>query len=194
MEMNPAGQPVKPVHVYLKPGELCISERPVVVTTVLGSCVSVTLFHRARGLAAICHALQPRCQLNRSCQTPCEARYRYTSCVIDEMGKHMVKRGARLKELEVKLFGGAAVIGRSNGSPATANSIGQQNVAAAMEALIKAGMTLNVADVGGGFGRKLIFNTGNGEVLLKRIQNCGVRAETGRLFRANTALRQAKAW
>lgn len=173
-----AMQPIKPTHVYLKPGELCISGRPVVVTTVLGSCVSVTLFHRASGLAAICHALQPRCPRDNPCQNTCRDRYRYAACVIDEMGKRMAQTGIRLKELEVKLFGGASVLGRCDGL-VTANSIGQQNVAAAMEALIRAGMTLKVADVGGCFGRKLIFHTASGEVLLKRIQNISFFTETG---------------
>jgi chemotaxis protein CheD len=164
--MNP------PVHVYLKPGELCISKQPAVVTTVLGSCISVTFFHRPSGLAAICHALQPRCQQTAPCPTQCPNRYRYAACVIEEMSHCMAGKGVYLKEVEVKLFGGAAMMGRFNGKT-MAHSVGQQNIEAAMQALAKAGLTIKVADVGGFFGRKLIFDTVSGDVLLKRIrQNC----------------------
>ena len=45
--------------VYLKPGELHFATGPTVVSTVLGSCVSVTMFDRLSGAAAICHALLP---------------------------------------------------------------------------------------------------------------------------------------
>ena len=48
--------------IYLKSGEIYFTEEPVIVLTVLGSCVSVTLFHRRLGYSAICHGLLPRCR------------------------------------------------------------------------------------------------------------------------------------
>jgi chemotaxis protein CheD len=176
--VDTAIEPCGRARVYLKPGELCVSRRPVVVTTVLGSCVSVTLFHRPSGLAAICHAIQPKCQIRTPCPNPCRNRCRYAACVIEEMARLMTENGVHMKELEVKLFGGAAIIGRIE-RQTMANSVGQQNVAAATEALNKAGLPLKVADVGGYFGRKLIFDTASGDVLLKRIGHAVVPGACG---------------
>lgn len=161
-------------HVYLKPGELCTSEQAIMVTTVLGSCVSATFFHRATGLASICHAMQPWCP-HRSpdankCPPECKDRYRYVVCAIQDMSTKMVKLGVRPRELEVKLFGGAALIGPRRSS-IPANSIGQLNVKAAMDTINNCHLVLKVADVGGTFGRKIIFDTGTGDVLMKRLHN-----------------------
>ncbi|MBI5895736.1 MAG: chemotaxis protein CheD [Desulfobacterales bacterium] len=155
--------------IYLKPGELCVSNQPVVVTTVLGSCVSATFFHAASGLAAICHALQPRCPHSEKCSSACLVRYRYAICAISTMTRQMIAQGVKPKQIEVKLFGGAAMIGGQRPETA-APSMGQQNVTAAMETISDCGLILKVMDVGGTFGRKIIFDTATGEVLMKRLR------------------------
>jgi chemotaxis protein CheD len=156
-------------HIYLKPGELCISKHPAVVTTVLGSCVSVTLFHPVSGFAAICHVLQPKCPRPDLCGPECQHRYRYAVCTIEEMARRLLRHGLFAKEIEVKLFGGAAMIG-SQRSESLPHSVGQQNVKAAIETISASGLILKVMDVGGGFGRKIIFDTRTGEVFMKRLQ------------------------
>ena len=162
-------------HLYLKPGELCISQRAVLITTVLGSCVSATLFHRPSGLAAICHAMQPYCPQHMDCSSACRTKFRYAPCVISEMARRMAEYGIRPKELEVKLFGGSTLIGRpaeevESFSAGTSKSIGQQNVQSAMESLIDEGFIIKVTDVGGTSGRKILFDTRTGTVMVKRIR------------------------
>ncbi|MBT8339031.1 MAG: chemotaxis protein CheD [Desulfatitalea sp.] len=143
------------------------------MTTVLGSCVSATFFHRPSGLAAICHAMQPRCPRSlpssATCPAECENRYRYTVCAIEGMHRRLLQFGVQPHELEVKLFGGAALIGKNPGR-ADSRSIGQLNVKAATDSLIDCGLTLKVANVGGNFGRKMIFDTATGEVFMKRLK------------------------
>jgi chemotaxis receptor (MCP) glutamine deamidase CheD len=48
------------VKVFLKPGELYIGKEPAVVSNILGSCVSITMFSERLGAGGICHALLPR--------------------------------------------------------------------------------------------------------------------------------------
>lgn len=155
--------------VYLRPGELYLGSEPSVVTTVLGSCVSVTLLHKVTGIAAICHTLQPSCPNPELCFPNCQARHRYTVCTIEKMSRYMLSHGLRPRDIEVKLFGGAALIGTLT-KERIATSIGHQNVKAAMETIDKCGLMLKVMDVGGNFGRKIIFNTSTGEVFMKRLQ------------------------
>jgi chemotaxis protein CheD len=153
---------------YLKPGELCCTDRSVVVTTVLGSCVSATFFHRISGLAAICHVLHPQCPQPGACPDRCDAMHRYAPCAISAMAHWMAKRGVRPGQIEVKLFGGAAMMGQRSGR-IQPPSIGRLNAQAALETLQRLGMTLKVADVGGTTGRKILFDTATGEVWLKRL-------------------------
>ncbi len=158
--------------VYLKPGELYFSRTPAVVTTVLGSCVSATFFHRPTGLAAICHAIHPKCAQSAhaaGCPADCGIRFRYPVCAVVAISRQIALHQVRLREIEVKLFGGAALMGQFRRDP-LANSLGQQNVEAAMEAISNCGLILQAADVGGALGRKIIFDTSSGEVLLKRLR------------------------
>lgn len=155
--------------VYLKPGELFFSRQPAVVTTVLGSCISATFSHRRMGLAAICHAIQPRCPDRGRCRCECPAAGRYAECAIAAMARRMRSTGTRPRDMEVKLFGGAALMGKSD-SQTGAICMGRQNVISAMETISSQGLILKVADVGGALGRKIIFDTATGEVLLKRLR------------------------
>ncbi len=49
--------------------------------------------------------------------------------------------------------------------------VGQSNIHAVLKIIKAQHLTLTVSDVGGHLGRKLLFYTHTGEVLLKRIQS-----------------------
>jgi chemotaxis protein CheD len=155
--------------VYLKPGELIFSGEPAVIVTVLGSCLSVTMFSRRRALGGICHGLLPKCgQQKKGCHGECLEGFKYVDCSIRRMvqlfDRHKVKRS----DIEVKCFGGADMFNRPIERPGIV-SIGKQNVTAAEQILKSEGLKLHVVDVGGLQGRKIFFNTHTGEVLLKRL-------------------------
>ncbi len=156
--------------VYLNPGEMYFSAEPAMVMTVLGSCLSITMFSRQRGLGGICHGLLPKCGLQKKeCHGECLDGFKYVDCSIRRMvqlfDRYKVKRG----EIEVKCFGGADMFSRVIERPGTV-SIGRQNVMTAEQILKSEGLKLHVVDVGGLQGRKIFFNTRTGEVLLKRLR------------------------
>ncbi len=83
--------------VYLKPGEMHFSAEPAVVVTVLGSCLSVTMFCRRRKLGGICHGLLPKCgQQKKDCHGECLEGFKYVDCSIRRMvqlfSRHKVRR------------------------------------------------------------------------------------------------------
>jgi len=45
--------------IYLRSGEIHAAERPALVKTILGSCVSAVFFNRCQRIGAMCHALLP---------------------------------------------------------------------------------------------------------------------------------------
>lgn len=150
---------------YLKPGEVLVSRKPVLVTTVLGSCVAVTMFSPSQCVGAICHAMLPG-QPNRTNDLL------YVETAVRYLYGKMVKYGA-IGDMVVKLFGGAQVLDIANYS-STRLTVGEQNVAQAEEVFKELGLTVTKADVGGVRGRKLFFSIKNGDVYLRRM---GVRSD-----------------
>jgi chemotaxis protein CheD len=165
MNLSDEGLPI----IYLKPGEMHISGKPSIVVTVLGSCLSVTMFHRRAGLGAICHGLLPECGKKKSCNSVCADGFKFVDCSIKRMLKrfdvHDIKRG----EIQIKCFGGADMF---SVRPEMAGivSVGKQNIVTARKMFENEGLTLHSIDVGGNQGRKILFYTHTGEVLLKRFQ------------------------
>ena len=164
---------------YLKPGDLYHGERPATVSTILGSCVAVTLFDPGTGVGSICHAMLPRNPSLRGGET-----FRYVDSSIFSMMERFRALGIRKNEMEVKLFGGADVLEYHGESGL---SVGRQNIEIALEVIAEVGLRLIVSDVGGKVGRKLRFYTHTGEVLLKRMagsvaQRTGMSGDSGMIF------------
>ncbi len=156
--MHRTGSPLK--RVYLKPGELFVTREPVLVTTILGSCVSVTMFDRQTGTAGICHATLP--------DGGGSDNFKYVDAAVRYMLKYFRKLGITLPSIQVKLFGGSDMF--STGQAGTRNiTVGWQNISAATRCLAGCGLVPVAADVGGRKGRKLLFTTDTGAVYVKKM-------------------------
>jgi chemotaxis protein CheD len=154
---------------YLKPGEMYFSDKPAVVVTVLGSCLSVTMFHRRRGLGAICHGLLPKCSGQKGCYGECLEGFKYVDCSIRRMVQVFDHYKVRRSEIEIKCFGGAEMFTRKIEGSNTV-SVGRQNIISAENIFRSEGLKLNAKDIGGLQGRKIFFYTHTGDVLLKRLK------------------------
>ena len=117
--------------IYLKSGEIHYSADPENVYTVLGSCLSVTMLHRPSGTAAICHGVMPECRIKGGCGGACPEPGKYVDCAIRSMTKRFSGLGVSPRELEVKVFGGAATFTRRPGA-GEGISVGKRNTAAAL--------------------------------------------------------------
>jgi chemotaxis protein CheD len=146
--------------VFLSQGELHCTAEPTMVTTVLGSCVAVCLSDRARGLGGINHFLLPHCdgdQLN----------LRYGDVAIDRLLDGMLSLGARVGDLEAKVFGGAAVMPMN----APENNVGTRNVEVAMARLRSLGITVVARRTGGSRGLSVRLFTATGDVLIRAVRS-----------------------
>lgn len=164
MNLSDEGLPV----IYLKPGQMHISGKPSIVVTVLGSCLSITMFHRRAGLGAICHGLLPECGGKKSCNSVCGDGFKFVDCSIKRMLKRFDVCDIKRREIEIKCFGGADMFGVQQEN-ANIVSVGKQNIVTAKKMLENEGLTLHSIDVGGNQGRKILFYTHTGKVLLKRL-------------------------
>lgn len=149
-------------NIYLKPGEVFVSLKPVLVSTVLGSCIAVTMFSASRAFGAICHAMLPE-NVGR------DNDLRYVDTALLNLYATVMKSGAA-DDLVVKLFGGAQVLNVGERTP-DRQTVGDQNVAQAEAVLASLGLAVAARDTGGCQGRKLFFCTRSGDVFLRRMRH-----------------------
>jgi chemotaxis protein CheD len=147
-------------HVFLKPGELFLSRVPAIVSTVLGSCVSLTFFEPAARLGAMCHVMLP--------SGPMDDGFKFLDSTLGYIVEKIGGMGIRLASCEVKMFGGADVL-LPRELQGSRMSVGSQNIQEAERRLAALGIVPKSSDVGGKHGRKLFFNSHTGDVFLKKI-------------------------
>lgn len=161
---DPAGSATPANHITLMPGELFCGQNPAIVTTVLGSCVCVTMLCRRLSLWSICHGVLP----SGSEDDP-PGCCRYVDEAVRRMSAWFERRGAKKMDIEVKVFGGAEIM-MERGPGSRFVPVGRSNVNTALKALESEGLPVLASDVGGHIGRKLRFHTHTGDVMVKRFR------------------------
>ncbi len=148
------------IDYYLYPGLLFAQKDMCMVTTVLGSCVSVCLWDPVLNIGGINHYMLPLWN-GEGLPSP-----KYGSVAIPKLIEKMLALGCRKENLKAKVFGGGAVMQISSGLL----NVGERNIILAEDTLADENIPIISKDVGGNHGRKLIFCTGSGTVLVKKIR------------------------
>lgn len=143
---------------YLYPGEIIVPREPTIVSTVLGSCVSVCLFDTVVCRGGINHYLLPLWN-GEGLPTP-----KYGNIAIRQLVERMLALGAQPRTLQAKIFGGASMWAGADGLLA----VGARNIELARDQLGLLNIPIVAADVGGSQSRKLYFHSSEGGVLLRR--------------------------
>lgn len=150
--------------INLPPGKMLITDKPTIVSTILGSCIALCLYHKKFQVGAICHGMLPR-----QSKLSMPGHYPYLDTAVAHMIETMAARfSISPAELTVKVFGGASVL-QTGPTIGDGLAIGQHNIAATLEALSRFGLSPDVQKTGGTEGYKIFFNTGTGEVFVRRI-------------------------
>ncbi len=136
--------------LYLHPGQLAASGEPMMVTTILGSCVSVALYDSAAGVGGLNHFVLAN---GADSQSP-----RYAEPACEQLLARVLALGARPARLRAKLFGGAAMFATTRGRA----TVGDANAAAARDWLSAQRIPIDASDVGGQVGRRLFFEIPSG--------------------------------
>jgi chemotaxis protein CheD len=153
--------------VFVHPGEVCFTRKPIIISTILGSCISVIMYHRKTKYSGFSHCQLPNSNndcIKGKCFTD---QYKYVDSTIIKMLEKFESMKINRDEIEVKIFGGADVL--EFYSDKNRNTIGKQNILSVSELIKANGISITSADIGGNQGRKIFFKTSNGEVYLKRI-------------------------
>jgi chemotaxis protein CheD len=165
----------KPSQIYLTPGTLYCSSRPCVVSTVLGSCVSVCLLDRYNRAAGINHFVLPYNSAGRN-------DLRYGDAALDRLLEWMSQLGCVSGTLRAKVFGGAAVLPFGEAQ----ETVGTKNVSIAIEWLHGHSIPIEARRTGGTSGLSIRFDTGSGNVLVRKIGS-GIGVEISRMITGKMA-------
>jgi chemotaxis protein CheD len=139
---------------FLYPSTLYASREPVVVNTILGSCVAVCLFDTYLQFGGINHYMLPFWN-GQGLASP-----KFGNIAIEKLLEKMQALGSSQSNLIAKVFGGGNII-----EATTAQfMIGDRNIAVAMDMLKEMRIQIVSQSVGGNLGRKIQFDTSTGEV------------------------------
>jgi chemotaxis protein CheD len=149
-----------PKHL-LYPADIFVDKDPYIVSTVLGSCISVCLHDPTLGKGVINHFILPRWNGYDL------ATMKYGNLSIIRILEELLKFGSRFEDVQAKVYGGAEVLTGT----ATNFHIGSRNAKIAFDILNEFKIPVLFSDVGGNKGRKINFNTLTGEVEMDFIRH-----------------------
>ncbi len=145
----------------IMPGEYFVSKEPMVVYTVLGSCISVCIRDTVMKIGGMNHFMLAAPSDNVE-DDHWGASARYGSYAMEVLVNELLNRGGHKSRLEVKVFGGGKIY-------EGLNDVGAKNAAWALEYLEREGIRPIKADVGDVCPRKVYYFTESGRVLLKKL-------------------------
>lgn len=167
----------KPDHVieiFLQPGEFYFGDESTRIRTLLGSCVSITLWHPKRCIGGMCHYMLP----SRGGRRAVSPDGRYADEVIDLFLREIALAKSHPSEYEVKLFGGGNMFHRhakwSKDRTASFQThgggahIAHKNVEVGRVMMEKLGFKIKAEHVGGDGRRQVIFDIWSGHVWVRQ--------------------------
>ncbi|MDR1615738.1 MAG: chemotaxis protein CheD [Syntrophomonadaceae bacterium] len=135
----------------------------LLMTTGLGSCIGICFRDESKKIACLVHIMLPSCE---------HAKGSFNKAKFADSGiifalSELEKKGVIISKLTAKIAGGAQMFK----SPAENDimKIGYRNAVAVEEHLKKHNIRLLAKDVGGNFGRTIVFDPANGALNIKTI-------------------------
>lgn len=153
--------------VILRPGDFHFGGGQTRISTLLGSCVSITLWHPRKRIGGMCHYMMT--ERKRRADSPLDGRY--ASETFELFLQHVTQANTHPSEYQAKLFGGANMFNHKAGGM----DIGARNLEAAHHFLANHHIALIAEHIGGSGRRKLHFDLWSGDVWLAFPEGVGAR-------------------
>lgn len=146
-------------------GQIIVTEYPSLISTVLGSCVSICLFSPEKKMGGMIHYALPYQFDHNLKEDPLRYGDQAIPILIEEM--KTLSMGP-VSSLKAKIIGGANCLVRASGGGF--NNIGEQNIQMAREILARHQIEVIGEHIGGEVGRKVFFYTSDGRVKVASIK------------------------
>lgn len=145
--------------VFLLPGDYFVGGAGHRIRTLLGSCVSITLWHPERKIGTMSHFLLS----SRNQDKSAGLNSRYGAEALELMLSELRAMGVDPKECEAKIFGGGQMF------PGATQSIGRQNGEEALRLLQAHGIRVVSESLYGVGHRNIIFDISSGHVWSRHV-------------------------
>lgn len=149
--------------VKLLPGEYYVTSRDMVLTTVLGSCVSACVRDSTAGVGGMNHFMLPEDADPTS--RDAVAAMRYGAYAMEMLLNELLKGGARRERLEAKVFGGGAVL-----TNMTMLNIGERNADFVLRYLQTEQVRIAAQDLRGSLPRRINYFPVTGRVTVRKLR------------------------
>lgn len=148
--------------VKLLPGEYYVTSRDMVLTTVLGSCVSACVRDTRAGIGGMNHFMLPNDADPASRDSA--AAMRYGAYAMEVLLNELIKAGAHRRRLEAKVFGGGAVLANM-----TMLNIGERNADFVLRYLQTEQVRIAAQDLKGELPRRINYFPLSGRVTVRKL-------------------------
>ena len=135
------------------------------VTFGLGSCVALTLWDAKEKIAAMAHIMLPDSKLVRYRQEVSAAKFADTALIT--MLAELNKLGAPKERFQAKVVGGANMFTFAGKAIGGNMNIGQRNIIAVKEELVRYAIPIISEDTGGTSGRSIEFYADSGVLRIR---------------------------
>lgn len=152
------------IDIFLQPGEFFVGDADYRIRTLLGSCVSITLWHPARRIGAMSHFLLAR----RPARRDEGADGRYGEEAMWLMLRELKLAGVAPTECQGKIFGGGDMF-PGQAHPAGIK-VGKKNGETARDLLRSHGIPIVSESLFGVGHRQIIFDVSSGNVWSRQIK------------------------
>lgn len=154
------------IDVFLQPGDLFVADAGYRIRTMLGSCVSIVLWHPRARMGGMSHFLLP----SRGTREPgTELDGRYGDEALQWMMQDLARSGVQPTQCQAKLFGGGNMFPGYRKAP-TSVHVGQRNGEAARALLASASIPIVSEHLFGNGHRQVIFEVSTGNVWIQQIK------------------------
>lgn len=160
-------QPEFVIDIFLSPGEFFFGDADTRIRTILGSCVSITVWHPKKRIGGMCHYMLPtRTKGVSQANEHIDDGGRYADEAMAKFLKEIKNHGTKPSEYQAKIFGGGNMLGKNGIKSQFA--VGDRNIKAGNSLLEKHGFNVIAEHMGGAFHRQVLFEVWSGNVWLKR--------------------------
>jgi chemotaxis protein CheD len=151
--------------VKILPGEYYATARPMLIVTVLGSCVAACIRDKVNGIGGMNHFMLPFNDDDDVNQTVNNSSARYGKYAMDMLINQLLEMGAQPKNLEAKIFGGGNLL-----KSFTVDKVGEHNATFVRNYLRHEGIPIVAEDLLDKYPRKIYFFPEQGTVKVKKLK------------------------
>ncbi len=143
--------------VKVLPGEYFVSDKKIIIMTVLGSCIAACLWDSRMQVGGMNHFMLPE-------GDAADVSGRYGSYAMELLINEMLKMGARRETMQAKIFGGGQVMRNF-----TTMNVGERNTQFVINYLRTERIPIVSEDVLDIYPRKVVFFPVTGKAMVKRL-------------------------